>query len=763
MPTQNNQCLDTKYLQQYLAEELDAGADSDVAQHIDACPSCQRSLEKVAADEDAWIEARTRLLKSSTFVNVEPESPSESRDRELEQLTKFLGPTDDPNMMGRLGRYEVVGLIGRGSTGMVVKALEPQLNRFVAIKILSPMYSSNGAARSRFEREARSVAAVINENVVPIYAVDDYQGLPYLVMQYISGGSLLQRIEKQGPLETCEVARVGMQVARGLAAAHEQGIVHRDVKPANVMLEDRVERAMVTDFGLARVADEAAMTRSGVIAGTPQFMSPEQAKGEPVDPRSDLFSLGSVLYTACTGRRPFRSETVFGVIKKVCDSEPRPVREINSKIAPWLASLIEKLLKKDREDRFQSAMQVSEVLSQEIAHAQNPTMVAVPNREWIPQKVKIDSNRGNRVVFGALVGIAILAVASAAVWASGINSGSTIDPGTSLAGAMLTTQEQENEPPNSDDAMPTDSTASSSDETPLIGDEKSRCEESACSDSECDQTNDETANGESSDESTTVAATIGAAGKLVSIERECAGGIVDGYQIYLPVSYDNSPNRTYPVIMSLAGGCYVGGKIEDLACWGMPEEIDGLLEKLDEIDMAKDERAQLILDTFIVVSPHMIAGDYDDRQFYDQTEAITEILDEVNSKYRANRNMTYLTGAGRGGHGAWGLASRMPERFAAVVPIRGYRSGIKDYKPLIDMPIWVGHCLDDTEINYGESAAIVRRIEKEGKKFEVIELEEPDDDAYLSHRKLFSSYPGKDWPNLYTGMAMYKWMLTHQK
>jgi len=128
---------------------------------------------------------------------------------------------------------------------------------------------------------------------VPIHAVDQFQGLPYIVMQYVPGLSLLQRLDKDGPLETDEVARIGLQVAKGLAAAHKVGIVHRDVKPANVILENTIERAMVTDFGLARVADDASMTRSGTIAGTPQYMSPEQAQGESIDARSDLFSLGS--------------------------------------------------------------------------------------------------------------------------------------------------------------------------------------------------------------------------------------------------------------------------------------------------------------------------------------------------------------------------------------------------------------------------------------------------------------------------------------
>ena len=265
------------------------------------------------------------------------------------------------------------------------QALDTRLNRFVAIKLLAPVYSTNGSSRRRFEREGRAIASVKDPNVIPVHTVGEYRGTPYIVMQYVPDGSLQQRIEKLGPLETSEVVCVGMQVARGLAAAHKRGIVHRDVKPANVLLESGVDCAMVTDFGLARVVDEATMTRSGAISGTPQYMSPEQAKGESVDPRSDLFSLGSVMYAACTGHSPFRAESVFGVIKRVCDSEPRPIREVNPDIPQWLSAFISKLHSKRVEDRFESADEVASLLSQELAHLQAPTMVSQSARDWWKQ------------------------------------------------------------------------------------------------------------------------------------------------------------------------------------------------------------------------------------------------------------------------------------------------------------------------------------------------------------------------------------------
>lgn len=378
MPTNSKTCYDKNQLAEYLHERLAESEEQQVHEHLGTCEKCQRELERIAAEESVWQSLREHL----TLAPEEAESYEAEVDRRMQRLVEYLAPTDDPNSLGRLGSYEVCGIVGQGSTGIVLKALETRLNRYVAIKVMSPMFSSSGAARRRFERESRAVAAVSHEHVVPIYAVDEYRGLPYIVMQYIPGQSLHQRIEKEGALETHEVARIGLQVASGLAAAHAQGIVHRDVKPANVILENSVDRAMVTDFGLARVADEATMTRSGTIAGTPQFMSPEQAQGETVDSRSDLFSLGSLMYIAATGRPAFRADSVFGVISRVCESKPRDIREINPDVEEWLAVLIKRLMRKKPEDRFQAASEVQSALAHELAFMQNPASSAQPKRDW---------------------------------------------------------------------------------------------------------------------------------------------------------------------------------------------------------------------------------------------------------------------------------------------------------------------------------------------------------------------------------------------
>jgi serine/threonine-protein kinase len=215
--------------------------------------------------------------------------------------------------------------------------------------------------------------------VVAVYDVDEINGQPYLVMEYVQGGSLQQRLDQYGPLELEETVRIGMQTAAGLAAAHAQELIHRDVKPANILLEQGLDKVKLTDFGLARAMDDASLTQSGMITGTPQYMAPEQARGASLDHRADLFSLGGVLYAACTGRPPFRAPTTLAVLHRVCEDTPRDIRELNSDIPDWLVDMIDILLAKDPAERFQSAAEVSELLEQHLAHLENPEFVPRPD------------------------------------------------------------------------------------------------------------------------------------------------------------------------------------------------------------------------------------------------------------------------------------------------------------------------------------------------------------------------------------------------
>ncbi len=273
----------------------------------------------------------------------------------------FLTPSENPKFIGRLNRFEIERVIGRGGCGIVFKGFDEQLHRVVAIKVMAPELAATSPARKRFLREARATASVRHENVVNIYAVE-HEPLPFLVMEYVDGQTLQQKLDETGPLELREIIQIGYQLSRGLAAAHAKGLIHRDIKPANILLERGVGRLKITDFGLARTADDASISHSGLIAGTPLYMSPEQAQAQTVDARSDLFSLGSVLYVMCTGRPPFRASTLLSVIKRVVEDQPRPIPEIIPEIPEWLVELIGQLHAKSPDQRPPTALAVAKIL-----------------------------------------------------------------------------------------------------------------------------------------------------------------------------------------------------------------------------------------------------------------------------------------------------------------------------------------------------------------------------------------------------------------
>jgi serine/threonine protein kinase len=357
-------------------DELRHQVDALLKAYNDAGSFLDRpALEVAAAGKSDQTEA---FDSTPAPAGAGEATKAESAARRDDDSLSFLAPAFKPGHLGRLGHYEIQEVIGKGAFGTVLRAFDEKLHRVVAIKVLSSAYAANGAARKRFTREAQNAAAVKNDHVVAIHAVDDEAQPPYLVMEIIDGFSLQDKIEKKGPLSVKEILRIGMQTAEGLAAAHKQGLVHRDIKPANILLENGVERVKITDFGLARAVDDASVTQSGTVAGTPLYMSPEQAEGLQIDHRSDLFSLGTVLYAMCTGHPPFRASGTHAVLKRVIDASPRPIREINNEIPDWLCAIIAKLHAKKPEDRFQKATEVAELLGQHLAHLQQPTMVARP-------------------------------------------------------------------------------------------------------------------------------------------------------------------------------------------------------------------------------------------------------------------------------------------------------------------------------------------------------------------------------------------------
>jgi serine/threonine-protein kinase len=401
-------------LQQLLEDTLSPERQAVLIGHLDGCPACQETLQRFAAEQSWWAELhhlRTRLSTPAANGDATHENPTAEDSFSLD----FLDPPEDEGQLGRLGPFLVTAVLGRGGMGIVLKAMDPNLNRPVAIKVLAPYFASSAAARRRFAREARAAAAVVHEHVVPIFSVDAWKGLPYLVMACVAGHSVQERLSAAGPLAVREVLRIGMQAAAGLAAAHAQGLVHRDVKPANILLEEDAERVLLTDFGLARAADDASLTQSGVIAGTPPYMAPEQAQGAPVDHRADLFSLGSTLYAMCTGHAPFQAESAMAVLRRVCEEQSPALQTLNPEVPSWLAELIARLHAKDPAGRFQSAAAVAELLSRCLAHLEQPETMPLPEELASPRPAR---RRAWRWAGAALVALLGLASGTAYYWKS---------------------------------------------------------------------------------------------------------------------------------------------------------------------------------------------------------------------------------------------------------------------------------------------------------------------------------------------------------
>ncbi len=339
----------------------------------------RRAYLDTACAGDAALRERIEALlhahaAAGSFLEKPPEPPAPPKGeaaaatgRTTQGAGEVTAPPDAPAPFGEFGAYRVTGIIGQGGMGMVFRGHEARLNRTVAIKVLNPALASVPAARERFVREARVAAAIRHEHVITIHAIDEAHGMPYLVMEHVQGESLQQRLDRDGPLPVEDVVRIAEQVAAGLAAAHAQGLIHRDIKPANLLVEAGTGRVKIADFGLARPAEEGGITLSGVVAGSPQYMSPEQAHGKRADERSDLFSLGCLLYALCVGHSPFRADSVPACLERVRNAAVTPVTRLNPAVPAWLGHLIGRLLEKEPARRVQSAREVIEALRERAA------------------------------------------------------------------------------------------------------------------------------------------------------------------------------------------------------------------------------------------------------------------------------------------------------------------------------------------------------------------------------------------------------------
>ena len=286
--------------------------------------------------------------------------------------------------LGTFGRYRVLKKLGQGGMGAVFLATDTVLARKVALKVMLPQYAANPDARERFLREARTAAMVHSDHVVTIFDVAGGEGdeTPFIAMEYLLGAPLDEYLKRKGELPIAHVLRIARETALGLSAAHALGLVHRDIKPANLWLEAPKGRVKLLDFGLARVEnDDTHLTGTGAVVGTPAYMSPEQARGEKVDQRTDLFSVGVLLYRLTTGKLPFSGPTTMAVLTSLAIDTPPPPRSLNPTVPEALDAIIVKLLSKKPEGRFQSAPELAEAI-REVEHPRAdgpvPVIVAAP-------------------------------------------------------------------------------------------------------------------------------------------------------------------------------------------------------------------------------------------------------------------------------------------------------------------------------------------------------------------------------------------------
>ncbi len=403
-------------LKKLLDNELNAADERRLVDHLSSCTRCREELGQMAGTAELWAQTRA-VLGDSTELSLSPVQQDrmvagDSNEQTESWIIRLLQKVDDPEVLGLLDGRPVRSIIGQGGMGVVLKVWDAELHRPLAVKLLSPMLSGNALARQRFFREAQAAAAVVHPNIVPIYAVTSDSALPYIVMPLIGGGNLQQKLERTGPLPLVEVLSIGLQIAEALTIAHAQGLVHRDIKPANILLDEGGHRVLLSDFGLARTLDDASMTSSGMVTGTPHFMSPEQARGESVDARSDLYSLGAVLYTLATGRPPFRGESALAVLRRVCDDAYRPAFEVNESLPAWFDRVIARFMEKTAAHRIADAEAAAELLRSCLGHVRAPSRIALPS------EIRHNFTKRHRKMLVSLIAAATMGLATIPFWRS---------------------------------------------------------------------------------------------------------------------------------------------------------------------------------------------------------------------------------------------------------------------------------------------------------------------------------------------------------
>ncbi|MEJ2736342.1 MAG: serine/threonine-protein kinase [Anaerolineae bacterium] len=317
------------------------------------------------------------------------------------------------NLVGKtLGSYQILAEIGRGGMAVVYRAYQPSLNREVAIKVLPPQFTFDQQFIQRFVREAQTAARLRHRHIIVIHDVAEQDGLHYIVMDFLQGRTLRQLIEEEGALPPARVARIVEQIASALDYAHRRNFVHRDVKPDNIFV-DQGDQVTLTDFGIAKAASGTQLTRTGMLVGTPQYMSPEQARGDAVGPAADIYALGIVAYQMLSGRVPFQGTTPHAILYQQIHELPPPLGSVRSGLLPAVDSVLNAALAKEPRARYASAGQFAQALATTVASGAPVPPPPPPAKPTTPEPERAEPGRDGRLLW--LLGLAIVAVAAVVV------------------------------------------------------------------------------------------------------------------------------------------------------------------------------------------------------------------------------------------------------------------------------------------------------------------------------------------------------------
>ncbi len=449
----DTQCPAISDLRQLMLRNLPEKEAIHLGEHLRNCASCRQiwqslQTETIAAptppslhpagDTNPGEPVRPSSIPAVTWSSAvmlegggsdRAPAPPRSPSTRATPSFAFLAPPQELNEIGCLGNYRITGVLGEGGMGFVFDAFDIHLQRRVALKVLKPELAANLSFRERFLQEARAAAALPDEYIITIYQVGLENDVPFLAMKFLHGESLEQRSQRDGRLPTHEVLRIGREIALGLSAAHDRGLIHRDIKPANLWLEtpppqqgapsgsrlscEYQYRVKVLDFGLARpINDTRHLTATGLIVGTPAYLAPEQARGQPLDHRCDLFSLGCVLYRMVTGILPFDGPDTLAQLTALAIQDPQPIEELAPELPPELRNLIHQLLAHDPAHRPPTARAVAEILrSLEKGETPAPefaSLVATPRASRTPAPTRRPPMRWRWLAASGLLGLMFL-------------------------------------------------------------------------------------------------------------------------------------------------------------------------------------------------------------------------------------------------------------------------------------------------------------------------------------------------------------------